>query len=138
VVGNLNNRCANAWPLGKLLTLVFKSMGSIMTSKAVQREDGDVAVWSSVPDHDHGHVQVYFDGTWYSDFRQEKLSPWQHLQGSSVSIYRYQGQQRLRVCVHLYGCAVCIPTVLFPTEHCTYILLAIILTYQAYSREYYV
>jgi hypothetical protein len=70
----------------------LEELGFQLTSKSVQREDGDVAVWSSVPDHDHGHVQVYFDGTWYSDFRQEKLSPWRRLRGSSVAIYRYQGQ----------------------------------------------
>jgi hypothetical protein len=70
---------------------VLEQYGFQLVATSALREDGDVAVWSSVDHHEHGHVQVYFEGAWYSDFKQNERSPWRHLRGSSVTIYRYEG-----------------------------------------------
>lgn len=28
------------------------------------------------PNHKHGHIQVYYQGKWYSDFKQKTQYPW--------------------------------------------------------------
>jgi hypothetical protein len=55
----------------------------------VRHEDGDVAVWSRVPTHDQGHVQVFFKNRWFSHYVQRHLTPWYSNEGSKPSFYRY-------------------------------------------------
>ena len=26
--------------------------------------------------HPHGHIQIYYEGKWYSDFKQKTPNPW--------------------------------------------------------------
>jgi hypothetical protein len=58
-------------------------------SKNEQRKNGDVAVWSIVTMHKHGHVQIFHENKWYSDYEQSSLSPWYLNFGSKVKFYRY-------------------------------------------------
>jgi hypothetical protein len=68
---------------------LMQGAGFVEISKLYKRMDGDVAVWSVSNKHKHGHVQVYFNDKWFSDFAQERLSPWYDSRGSTVTYYRY-------------------------------------------------
>ena len=38
-------------------------------------------------EHPYGHIQVYYNGRWYSDFKQKTANPWA---GCTVkAVYRY-------------------------------------------------
>lgn len=50
-------------------------------------KNGDVMVIGDEPGHQHGHVQVYNDGKWYSDFKQKTPYPW--VGCKVIGIYRY-------------------------------------------------
>jgi hypothetical protein len=70
---------------------LLESAGFLLLSPKEIRAHGDVAVWSSTRIHSHGHVQIYFEGKWYSDYAQQFLSPWYVNFGSALSLYRYYG-----------------------------------------------
>jgi hypothetical protein len=73
---------------GEFSSLLEQS-GFVWISKLYKHMDGDVAVWTISDQHKHGHVQVYFNGKWFSDFAQEHLKPWYDTHGSTVIYYRY-------------------------------------------------
>ena len=37
--------------------------------------NGTIVVFQSIGTHNHGHIQVYYDGKWYSDFKQKGFWP---------------------------------------------------------------
>lgn len=41
------------------------------------------------PNHPHGHIQVYYNGKWYSDFAQKNLYPYKDGSQPDYEIYRY-------------------------------------------------
>lgn len=58
-------------------------------------QNGDIVIFTSSVNpsgksYPHGHVQIYCNGTWVSDFIQKKFSPYsQHT--PSYKVYRYGG-----------------------------------------------
>jgi hypothetical protein len=86
--GSFDHEGAQPFEFGPLL----KQAGFARLNGFERREDGDVAVWGSVPRHPTGHVQIFFEGHWFSDYAQQQLNPWPHdAYGSSPTFYRYVG-----------------------------------------------
>jgi hypothetical protein len=82
--GNLrHHRDEQPFALGQWL----EKVGFVRLNGFERREDGDVAVWSSVPAHIHGHAQIYFQGHWFSDFAQQRVSPWPRGDHGSTPIF---------------------------------------------------
>lgn len=44
-------------------------------------------VISGEANHEHGHIQVYYNGKWYSDFEQKTPNPW--INCTVKGLYRY-------------------------------------------------
>jgi len=54
--------------------------------------NGDVVVWGSGTkgNHKSGHVQIYYKGKWYSDFKQKAFCPsWSKPHKAKHQVYRY-------------------------------------------------
>lgn len=68
---------------------ILERNGFLPIPSTARHESGDVAVWSSVPGHEEGHVQVFFRGRWYSGSIQRHLVPWHNKEASVPSFYRY-------------------------------------------------
>jgi outer membrane protein assembly factor BamB len=66
--------------------------GFVEASFYVRREAGDVVIWGATADHPHGHIQIYFEGRWYSDYAQDRFIPWRRRHGSRATYYRYRGK----------------------------------------------
>jgi hypothetical protein len=55
-------------------------------------QNGDITVYSCVPAHKYGHIQVLYEGKWFSDFAQKSDMPWLvGKKGSVPTFYRYFG-----------------------------------------------
>lgn len=39
-------------------------------------QNGDIVIIKDSPNHKHGHIQGYYNGHWYSDFKQKTQNPW--------------------------------------------------------------
>jgi hypothetical protein len=72
--GSFDREGAQSFKFGPLL----EQAGFARLNGFERREDGDVAVWGSVPRHPAGHVQIFFEGHWFSDYAQQRLNPWPH------------------------------------------------------------
>ena len=80
---------ANAKDMGPvLISLGFKKRINYNSSSYI---DGDVVVWSAGTKgyHVSGHVQIYYNTKWYSDFKQKSFCPWNNAQKSTPKAYRY-------------------------------------------------
>jgi hypothetical protein len=74
-----------------------KDYGPSLTSAgfvvvASSPENGDTAIYPAIPDHPSGHMQIYADGGWYSDFRQRDQYPGPKYRaaGTAYTLYRYK------------------------------------------------
>lgn len=65
-IGVKSAKDAGAW---------LKSVG-FETKTASDYKNGDVMIINSDAKHQHGHIQVYYNGKWYSDFKQKTANPW--------------------------------------------------------------
>jgi hypothetical protein len=54
-------------------------------------EEGDVAIFNSVPNHPHGHIQIFTDKGWVSDFTQKSIYPATAYKNETPVYYRYIG-----------------------------------------------
>ena len=76
-----------------------KDFGPWLLSKGYSRvnrrhqeaQNGDVAILNATNKHPHGHIAIYCDGTWYSDFRQRNFNIWSDVPAPSYVMYAYTG-----------------------------------------------
>ena len=54
-------------------------------------QNGDIVIIKDSPNHKHGHIQGYYNGHWYSDFKQKTQNPWLNCQIKAV--YRYSPEE---------------------------------------------
>ena len=73
-----------------------KEFGSILMNIGFfvvsgEPQEGDIGVWSETSSHPNGHVQIFADGAWYSDFKQESRSPWSEEESEEAvfSLFRF-------------------------------------------------
>lgn len=67
----------------------LKTIGFVQINIKSQPQIGDVMVWSKVPAHPHGHIQIYNGKNWVSDFVQQNSMPWgKGAQGSVSTLWR--------------------------------------------------
>lgn len=50
----------------------------------------DASVSNSGKEHPHGHVQIFYEGTWYSDFAQQGMNPYKDKHAISYTVYRIE------------------------------------------------
>lgn len=51
-------------------------------------QNGDVAIFGSCGTHSSGHLQIYYEGGWYSDFCQKGFWPYADGSKPNYAIYR--------------------------------------------------
>jgi hypothetical protein len=55
-------------------------------------KNGDVMIWGRSGDGEqHGHIQIFHNGTWFSDFEQRDKIPGSRYRNGSSTLYRYGG-----------------------------------------------
>jgi len=60
-----------------LKTLVHGSyLKDIVTTDNGKYQDGDVIIWQAIREHTNGHIQIHYNGSWYSDHLQNNKNPW--------------------------------------------------------------
>ena len=40
-------------------------------------QTGDIIIWNPVRNHQYGHIQIYYNGTWASDHLQDNKNTWE-------------------------------------------------------------
>jgi len=72
----------------------FQGIGFVTLPEGTSPQAGDVRIYDAIPGHPHGHVQVFTDNGWKSDFNQRDEFPGQSYRDQpehQFTQYRYGG-----------------------------------------------
>lgn len=74
---------------------ILAKVGFSKIDKKSPPQKGDIVVWSNVPEHKHGHIQVFNGKQWVSDFKQKNFSPYRKQTPSQTwTLWRDLGNQQ--------------------------------------------